>query len=196
MKIPYPRALLAAATLLAPALAQAHPGHDGHDFGWDFGTGLTHPLLGWDHLAAMLAVGLWAAQLGGRARWLVPASCVTLMVLGAALAQTGWVIPGLEQTIAVSVLLLGLLIAFAARLPVGAGMALVGLFAVFHGFAHGTEMPATVGALMYGAGFVLATAALHAAGLVLGLLMARRSAWAVRFAGWIVAASGVMLLAT
>ena len=144
--------------LVAAPLAQAHPGHEGHDFTWDFSGGFAHPLSGWDHLLAMIAVGLWAAQLGGRARWLVPSAFVGVMALGAALGHAGLMFPGVEQGIAASVLVLGLLIATAVRLPVAAGMALVGLFAGFHGIAHGAEMPATAGGLSYGAGFILATA--------------------------------------
>ncbi len=156
--------------LALPVLAQAHPGHDGHELTWDFNGGFTHPLSGWDHLLAMIAVGLWAAQLGGRARWLVPVAFVGVMTLGAALGRTGVIFPGMEQGIAASVLVLGLLIAAAVRLPVTAGMALVGVFAIFHGFAHGAEMPGTAGGLFYGAGFVVATALLHAIGVGSGCL--------------------------
>ncbi len=195
MKSPRLRLLLLAAIFAAPAVAHAHPGHDGHDFGWDFRTGFSHPLLGWDHLAAMLAVGLWAVQLGGRARWLVPAAFVGVMALGAALARTGVAVPGVEQTIAASVLILGLLIASASKLPTWAGMALVGLFAAFHGFAHGAEMPGTSAGLTYGAGFVLATALIHLAGIGLGSLAARRSEKITRAAGLVIAACGVVLFA-
>ncbi len=195
MKSPRSRLLLLAAAFAIPAIAHAHPGHDGHDFGWDFSTGFSHPLLGWDHLAAMLAVGLWAVQLGGRARWLVPAAFVTVMTLGAALARTGIMIPGTEQTIAASVLILGLLIASAAKLPTWAGMTVVGLFAVFHGFAHGAEMPATAAGLTYGTGFVLATALTHLAGVGLGSLAAKRSEKITRVAGLAIAACGVVLFA-
>jgi len=179
----------------APA-AFAHPGHEGHDVTWDFSSGFSHPLFGADHLLAMLAVGLWAAQLGGRARWLVPAAFVTVMALGAALARSGILIPGLEQTVAASVLGFGLLIASAARFPVAGSMALVGLFAAFHGFAHGVEMPATAGALTYGAGFVFATALIHAAGVGLGLLANRTAGNATKRAGWAIAACGVVMFAT
>jgi len=185
----------AAAFLVLPALAHAHPGHDGHDFTWDFSGGFAHPLSGWDHLLAMIAVGLWAAQLGGRARWPVPAAFVGVMALGAALGQAGVTFPGVEQGIAASILALGLLIAAAVRLPVTAGMALVGAFAIFHGLAHGAEMPAAAGGFSYGAGFVAATVLLHAAGVGLGLIAARRSAHATQFAGWAIAASGLMLFA-
>ncbi|MBS0632537.1 MAG: HupE/UreJ family protein [Verrucomicrobia bacterium] len=184
------------ALVLVP-LAQAHPGHEGDhgDFTWDFSGGVLHPLTGFDHLIAMLAVGLWAAQLGSRARWLVPAAFVALMTAGAALGRSGFMLPGAEQMIAASVLVLGLLLATAARLPMAAGMTLVGLFAAFHGFAHGAEMPAGSQALSYGAGFVLATALIHAAGVGLGTLAAARSEKLTRYAGWAIAASGVVLLA-
>jgi urease accessory protein len=188
--------LIAAATaLVIPAVAYAHPGHDGHDFGWDFSSGFGHPLFGFDHLLAMLAVGLWAAQLGGRARWLVPATFVALMIAGAAMARQGLAISGVEQVIATSVLILGLLLATAATLPVAVGMALVGLFAAFHGYAHGAEMPANSQALGYGAGFVLATVLIHATGVGLGVLAAQRSPKVTRIAGWIIAASGLVLFA-
>ena len=189
-------AQMGAILLALPALAQAHPGHDGHDLTWDFSSGFAHPLSGWDHLLAMIAVGLWAAQLGGRARWLVPAAFVSVMTLGATLGRTGIIFPGVEQGIAASVLVLGLLIATAVRLPVTAGMALVGVFAIFHGFAHGAEMPATAGGLLYGAGFIAATALLHAAGVGLGVFAARTSANATKYAGWAIAASGVVMFAT
>jgi len=186
---------LAAFSLMAVPAAWAHPGHDGHEVTWDFSSGFAHPLFGADHLLAMLAVGLWAAQLGGRARWLVPVAFVLVMALGAVLGRSGIALPGLEQTIAASVLVLGLLIANAARLPVAGSMALVALFAAFHGFAHGAEMPATAGAFSYGAGFVLATALIHAAGVGLGLLSNRASEKFTRAAGWAIAGCGVVLFA-
>jgi urease accessory protein len=174
-----------------PVLANAHPGHDGHDLTWSFSTGLGHPLSGWDHLLAMLAVGIWAALLGGRVRWLVPAAFVVTMVAGAAFAQSGFKLPGIEQGIAASLFILGLLIAFAVRLPVVISMGAVGLFALFHGWAHGAEMPVTSSGFSYGAGFVTATALLHLAGLGLGFLIQKQTLVA-RFAGGTVAAAGVI----
>jgi urease accessory protein len=186
----------ALAAVLTPLVAQAHPGHPGHDFEWDFSAGFAHPLSGLDHLLAMLAVGLWAAQLGGRARWLVPSAFVTMMAFGAALARAGVTLPAVEPLVAASVLVLGLLIGAAAKLPTKIGVALVGIFALSHGFAHGAEMPASAGALRYGAGFILVTILLHAAGLGLGLLAARRAPASVtRYAGWGIAACGALLLA-
>ncbi len=186
--------LLALFLAAAPA-ALAHPGHEGHELTWDFTTGFTHPLFGWDHLVAMLAVGLWAAQLGGRARWFVPAAFVTVMAIGAALAQNRLMIPAVEQAIAASVLVLGLLIANATKVSVGVGMALVGLFAMFHGFAHGAEMPATARGFSYGAGFIFATALIHAVGVSVGLLAAPRAKQVALAAGWAITACGIALFA-
>jgi urease accessory protein len=191
------RRLAALAVALAPSLAFAHPGHDGdHDIVWDFSTGFAHPFSGWDHVLAMVAVGLWAAQLGGRARWLIPATFVGAMATTAALGQFGLTIPALEQAIAASVLLLGLLVATMVRLPLAAGAALIALFASFHGLAHGAELPLAANGLSYGAGFVVATALLHAAGFGIGFLFsARPTKRPAQIAGWLIAASGLALLA-
>ena len=187
------RRCLPLVAFLAPLSAFAHPGHEGSDFTWDFSAGFAHPFTGFDHLLAMIAVGFWAAQLGGRARWLVPSAFLAAMIAGAALGRAGFAFSGTEQLIAASVLVLGILIATAARLPLPASMALVGVFALFHGFAHGAEMPATAAALQYGLGFVATTALLHAAGLALGLLGARLPARAAKLAGLAIAACGVAL---
>jgi urease accessory protein len=181
-------ALFAAALAFAPALAQAHPGHGS---GVGFTHGFAHPMMGLDHLLAMLAVGLWAAQLGGRAAWLVPAAFVSVMSAGSALGMSGANLPMVEQGIVASVLILGLLIATAARLPLGASAALVGVFALFHGLAHGTEMPASASGLAYAAGFAVATALLHA----IGWLAAKsaRVEW-VRLAGAAIAVMAISLI--
>src|SRR5580698_8957387 len=142
------------ALILAPVLAHAHPGHDTSGFS----AGVAHPLHGLDHILAMVAVGLWAAQLGGRAKWLVPASFVSVMALGGALGMAGVAIPFAEQGIFASVLILGVLIAASVRLPLAASMSIVGLFALCHGHAHGTEIPAAASGFNYALGFVLATA--------------------------------------
>ena len=176
-----------------PLLAHAHPGHDGHDLTWSFSSGFDHPLSGWDHLLAMLAVGLWAARLGGRARWFVPLAFVGTMIVGAACGHAGLPLPGLEQGIAASLFILGLSIAFAVRLPVAASMAVAGLFALFHGWAHGAEMPVAGSGLSYGTGFVVATALLHLAGLGLGFALHKQPLVA-RVAGGAVAAAGVLAL--
>jgi urease accessory protein len=159
-----------------------------------FGSGFTHPLLGLDHILAMVAVGLWTAQLGGRARWLVPASFVGVMALGGALAMAGLRVPFTEEGIMLSLLVFGILIAVAARFPLAASMAIVGLFAIFHGHSHGTEMPVNAVGCAYGAGFVLATALLHATGITIGLSAERFPRLPlVRFAGAAIAVVGACL---
>jgi urease accessory protein len=167
--------------------AQAHPLHESG--GWN--AGFAHPFLGWDHALAMIAVGLWAAQLGGRALWALPATFVSIMAGGALLALSGVALPHVESGIAASVLALGLLVAFAARLPVGVGAALVAGFALFHGHSHGTELPATVSGWTFGTGFVAATALLHVAGIGIGRWVDVR---AVRIAGGCLALFGLSLL--
>jgi urease accessory protein len=184
--------LLASLLVFAlPILAQAHPGHDGHDLTWSFGTGFGHPLSGWDHLLTMLAVGVWAAQLGGRARWLVPIAFIGTLTLSAALAQNGQALSGIEQGIAASLFILGLLIAAANQLPVVVSLSVASLFALFHGLAHGAEMPANVTGLSYGLGFVAATALLLLAGLGLGFAL-NKQPLITRIAGGAVAAAGVL----
>ena len=131
--------------------------------------GLRHPFLGLDHLLAMLAVGLWAAQQGGSRLWQLPLAFLGMMLVGAVLGQTGFALPSIEAGIASSLLILGLMLAFAIRLSIMPSMVMVGLFAVFHGYAHGAEMPQTAELLDYAAGFMLATAALHVLGIGLGL---------------------------
>jgi urease accessory protein len=130
--------------------------------------GLGHPLFGPDHVLAMLAVGLWAALIGGRALWAVPATFVGVMLAGFALALAGAPLPFVEPVVLASVVVLGLAVALAMPVPVWGGMALVGVFALFHGFAHGAEM-AGARSLDFAAGFALSTALLHAAGVGLGL---------------------------
>src|SRR4051812_46407748 len=137
------RLLKISATLaLLPAVASAHPGHDGgHDLSWDFSGGFAHPIFGLDHLLAMIAVGIWAAQLGGRARWLVPATFVSVMALAATFGQREIPHTAMEQMLAASLLAFGLMIALAQRLPLVVGLGLTALFATFHGFAHVSELP-------------------------------------------------------
>lgn len=163
-------ALSAVSFALVPTLASAHPGLGGAH---DLAHGFVHPFGGLDHVLAMVAVGLFAAHLGGRALWLVPASFVLAMAAAGLLGMAGFGMPFVEAGIALSVIVLGAALAFRLRLPVAAAMALVGVFAVFHGHAHGTEMPEIVAGLAYGLGFVAATALLHAAGLGVGLLLGR-----------------------
>lgn len=181
-----------AAALMVPSLAHAHVGV-GPAGG--FGHGFGHPLGGIDHLVAMLAVGLWAAQLGGRALWTVPATFVSVMALGGLLGMLHVTIPFTEPGIVLSVLTLGILIAAAVRLPLAASATIVGVFAIFHGRAHGAEMPASTPGLAYAAGFLAATALLHAAGISLGIIIEKISKpVTVRLAGVAVAVCGLYLL--
>jgi urease accessory protein len=157
--------------LLALGLIPA-PSAFAHTFGahgMGLVAGLSHPFLGLDHLLAMTAVGLWAAQLGGQALWRIPLAFVTSTAAGAALGAYGLTLPGVETGIVLSVLLLGLLIAAATRLPIAAGMGLVALFALFHGHAHGLEMPQAATPWGYGLGMLLSTALLHGLGVLAGI---------------------------
>jgi urease accessory protein len=183
--------VLSACASLAPIVAHAHhlPGENG-----GFAAGLNHPIHGLDHILAMVAVGIWAAQLGGRALWVVPAAFVAAMAGGGALGMMGLQLPGVETGILVSVLVLGLLIAAGARLPLAASAALVGLFAIFHGHAHGMEIPAASSGLAYALGFVVATACLHACGVALGCLAQKRlPVPTLRYAGAAIALGGLCL---
>src|SRR5262245_34569228 len=165
------RTLLATALVLVPSLALAHPGLPGHTH--DVATGFLHPLGGLDHVLAMVAVGLLAAQLGGRALWLVPASFVAAMAAAGLAGMAGVGLPLTEIGIAASVAVLGGAIALRLALPLAAAIALVGFFAMFHGYAHGLEMPGTASGLLYGLGFVAATALLHGLGIGIGLALGR-----------------------
>lgn len=180
------------ALLALSSAAEAHVGAGGTS---GLGAGLAHPLSGFDHVLAMLAVGLYAGQRRGRALWLVPLSFVTLMAVGGILGAAGVAIPFVETGIAASILLLGCLVWSRARLPVAASAILAGLFAIFHGHAHGTEMLATASGLAYGAGFLAATAGLHALGIALSLSIERAGRGRlVRYAGAAIAAAGAILL--
>ncbi|MCW8130274.1 MAG: HupE/UreJ family protein [Planctomycetota bacterium] len=181
---------LFAALALVGSRAWAHPGHAESGLAH----GLAHPFSGLDHILAMVAVGLWAAQLGGRAVWAVPAAFVGMMVTGGALGMAGVPLPLVEAGILASVLVLGLLVAGAAKLPLYASLPLVAFFALFHGHAHGAELAAGASGWSYALGFVAATAALHAVGLGLGWALKRASAeGVVRVAGGLVSAAAVAL---
>ncbi|MGC3981158.1 MAG: HupE/UreJ family protein [Steroidobacteraceae bacterium] len=184
---------LALAALALPTLALAHPGHDAQT---GFVAGVMHPLTGLDHLAAMLAVGVWAAQLSGKLRWAVPASFVGLMLLGALASFSGFAINAAEQGIAASVCVFGLLLAGAIRLPAVACVLLTGAFALFHGYAHGAEAPQQGSALLYMSGFVLSTVALHGAGFVVAQMLARHQQQSsLRWVGAAMAVGGLALFA-
>ncbi|MCW0233944.1 MAG: HupE/UreJ family protein [Ferrovibrio sp.] len=185
------------ASLALPALA--HPGHPGGEpVAAGFTAGFTHPFGGFDHLMAMLAVGLWAIQQSGqtpRALWLLPASFVVAMAGGFVLGLAQVALPGVEAGIALSVLLLGLIVAFAVRPPLPAAMAVTALFAVFHGHAHGTELGDASQAVTYALGMVLATALLHGLGLAAARLAQHVALPALtRAAGAAVALAGIVIL--
>lgn len=184
-------AILLAALFTLPAIANAHTGA-GSAHG--FVHGFEHPILGLDHLLAMLAIGLWAAQTGGRALWAVPLTFVGTMAIGGALGMAGISLPFIEPGITLSVLLLGLMVAFAVRLPLAAAVPLVAGFAMLHGHAHGVEMPPDASGLTYVAGFLIATAALHIAGIGIGMGIQRAAkAPLVRATGAAIAIAGVAL---
>jgi urease accessory protein len=182
-------AILALSSL--PGLALAHPGHE-HS---GLVAGLGHPLLGLDHLLAMLAVGLWAAQQQGRTRWALPLTFVASMLGGGLLGFAGVQLPLMETGIAASVLALGLLVALAVRPPLPLAIAFTALFALAHGVAHGLELPDLASPATYALGFVLATALLHGAGFALVHWLPRAAAPLVRIAGAGAAVSGAWLLA-
>ncbi|MBX7071753.1 MAG: HupE/UreJ family protein [Pirellulales bacterium] len=169
----------------------AHPGHPGHSFS----DGALHPLNGLDHLLAMVAVGLLAVRLGGRAIWALPVTFMGAMLAGGLLASVGMPLPGVEYGIGGSVLVFGLLVASRRVMPLFASCVLVGLFAMFHGHAHAAEMAAEGTFGMYAAGFLLSTATLHAAGIVGALALAK--GWrsdAVRVCGAAISAASLMIL--
>lgn len=186
-------------------LAQVGLAHSEYGSASGFVHGWMHPLGGLDHLLAMVAVGLWAAQLasGGdrRALWGVPLAFVAVMALGGLLGMLGLEVPLVETGILLSVFLLGGLVLFAARMQLGFGAVLVGLFTLFHGHAHGAEMPASVSGLEYALGFVLSTALLHLMGIGAGLLSGQATTLPalhtlplLRLLGALVVLGGVMVM--
>ncbi len=183
---------VAALGVLLATNAQAH---SAADIGGGFVSGLLHPVLGWDHVAAMVAVGLWGAFLGSPALWLLPVVFPLVMAVGGALGLAGVDLPGVEVGIAASALVLGAMILLAARPPLWVAGVLVAGFAIFHGHAHGTELPDAASPLAYSLGFVIATGLLHLSGISLGLLVRwplGRSA--VRAAGGVIAMAGGVFL--
>ena len=173
----------------ASTAALAHPGHAG-----GVAAGLAHPFTGLDHMLAMVAVGLWAAQLGRPAIWLLPAVFPLTMAAGAALGMSGVAMPWVEIGILASVVVLGAAVALGLRLSLVASAAMVGVFAVFHGHAHGAEIPAAASPSLYGLGFVAATLILHGIGVGIGALTQRPLP--LRAAGGAIAAAGLVLLVT
>ncbi|MGX7896502.1 HupE/UreJ family protein [Tsuneonella sp. HG222] len=174
----------------APALA-----HEAKSLQLGLTGGFLHPLLGPDHLLAMIAVGLWGAFLGRPLVYLLPIIFPSVMTLGAIMAMAGLVLPPVEVGIALSVLLLGLAVLFAYRAPVWLASILVGLFGLFHGYAHGTELPSMADPIAFSLGFVLATGMLHVFGIALGTVSKRKGGeMVVRGAGGIIALAGIYYL--
>ena len=179
-------ALLVLALAMAPARAHVQAGEAAGFF-----SGFRHPVSGLDHVLAMVSVGLWGAQLGAPALWLLPVVFPMVMAFGGFLGLAGVPLPGVEIAIALSAVLLGLAVAREARPRLAVAAALVGFFAIFHGHAHGTELPAGQSGLLYSIGFVAATGLLHLTGIAIGLV--HRWAWgrvALRVAGALVAIAG------
>jgi urease accessory protein len=178
-----------------PALA-----HGGGNVAGGFVGGFAHPLFGPDHVAAMVAVGLWGAVLGPPALWLLPVAFPLVMAFGGVLGIAAVPLPRVEIGIAASAIVLGLMVAFAVRLPLGLAVAVVAAFAIFHGYAHGAELPPGADAIAFSAGFVIATGLLHLCGIGLGYagidLAARWPAgrFAVRLVGAAIAVAGVIFL--
>jgi urease accessory protein len=178
--------------LLWAQIAFAHP-QAGEAKG--FLTGFRHPISGLDHVLAMVAVGLWGAQLGSPAIWLLPVAFPMVMAFGGMLGLMGVPLPGVEYGIAASAILLGAAVMFEIRPPLALAAILVGFFAIFHGHAHGTELPPGQSGLLYSIGFVIATGCLHAVGISIGAV--HRWLWGqrlLRFAGAIVAMGGMFFL--
>lgn len=175
--------------------AQAHVGVS-HTSGFAYGFG--HPIGGLDHILAMVLVGVLAAQMGGRAIWLVPATFVAVMALSGVVGALGIGLPFVELGVGLSVVVLGAVVALGLRMTVALAMGLVGFFAAFHGFAHGAEMPATASGFGYGVGFVLATAVLHAVGIGFGLALSRwvsaKGTNLVRATGGVAALAGAAIV--
>ncbi len=179
---------IAALALAEPALA-----HEGQTGG--FLTGLSHPVSGLDHIAAMVAVGLWGAQLGRPALWILPVMFPMVMSCGAFLALLGLGIPGVEIGIALSAIVLGVMVLIEAKPPLALSVLIVSFFAIFHGHAHGTELPENQSGLAYSVGFVISTGLLHATGIAIGTIHRwHAGALAVRSCGGIILLGGLYFL--
>lgn len=184
---------LFAVLLLLSGAAFAH--EDVGAISGGFVSGLMHPVVGWDHVAAMVAVGLWGAFLGMPAIWVLPVVFPLVMALGGVAGLLGLPLPAVETGIAISVIVLGLAVAFKVRPPLWVAGVVVAGFAIFHGYAHGTELPEAANPIAYSAGFMIATGLLHLAGIGLGHLV-RWSVgkWLVQAVGALIALAGVAFL--
>lgn len=178
---------------LVPLVAIAHTGQG--DVAGGLAAGFLHPILGFDHVVAMVAVGIWGAQLGRPAIWVLPITFPLVMAAGGVLGVLGVPLPGVEIGVAVSAIVLGALIAFAVHAPLALAGAIVAVFAIFHGYAHGAELPEAANAVSYAFGFVVATGMLHAVGIAIGTV--RRFAWgaaSLRVVGALIAIVGAWFL--
>ena len=191
MRAPHLNKFLAMVFLFVPLFADAHPGHTS---AMNFWTGLAHPILGWDHLLAMLAVGAWAAQATGRRAWIAPTLFVAFLTIGALFGINGAALPGIEQGIAASLLVLGLLLGWNGSTKAWPAYVLIGAFALFHGYAHGIEGAPSNALIPCFLGFILATILLHGAGFATGLALAAVNRRAVQGAGLLLACAGSWLL--
>jgi urease accessory protein len=186
------KATLAAILLV---LAGAAVAHEGGGIAGGFSSGFMHPVLGWDHVVAMVAVGLWGAFLGRPAIWLLPIVFPMVMAFGGAIGLSGLHLPAVETGIALSAIVLGAVVALALRPPIWVAAAIVGSFAVFHGYAHGVELPRAADPLAYSLGFVIATGMLHLVGIAIGLVVRWPAGkGTVRAVGAAIAMAGVAFL--
>ncbi len=185
---------IAIATLLI-VFTSAASAHESAGITGGFISGFLHPILGWDHVVAMVAVGLWGAFLGNPAIWILPVVFPLVMAFGGALGVIGVPIPAVETGIAASAVVLGAMVAFAVRPPIWIAAVIVGAFAIFHGHAHGTELPNAANPLAYSFGFVLSTGLLHLSGIAFGLLVRWPAGKvAVQAGGGLIALAGVGFL--
>jgi urease accessory protein len=185
----FKRLVLATMLVAVTTPALAHTGH--HSF-LGFLAGFAHPLTGLDHTLALVGVGLFASLPGGRALWAVPASFIVMMLVGGMMGFAGIGIPAVEIGIAVSVVVIGVVVFLGRSWPIGAAMALVGVFAILHGYAHGVEIPVGASAALYSLGFALASTMLHVTGIALGSFSLHQMS-ANRLGGAAVAVTGVLL---
>lgn len=181
--------ILAASLAANPAFAHLNPDHHG-----SFAAGLSHPVFGADHILAMVAVGLWAASMGGRATWMLPSAFICAMIVGFYAAIAGFQLPFVEPMILASVLALGLAIAFAFQVRAAAAAVIVGFFGIYHGVAHGGEL-GSAGMFAFGLGFAVSTALLHALGVCLAVtaLRAQLGAKALRGLGLATTLGGLLI---
>ncbi len=178
--------------IILPSIAAAHPISDITDGGYL--AGMLHPFAGIDHLLAMVAIGLWAATLGGSAVWRVPGAFVTMLIAGAVIGMSGVHLVEVEPVIALSVLLLGLAITFTLRVSTSVGVFVAGMFSFFHGYSHGLELSEMTSGYMYLVGIGLSSIALHIIGIGLGITL-KRSIWLLRSSGVVIAGAGMWLVA-